>query len=98
MAGQWGGLRTPQIGRIRANSIRSLDTVPGKPAEHLRAVLAHQGLLPQRDPYLPRFEQWIEAKLKGLPDEVRNPCSTSPPGIICGAFVPRQTSGWPPDR
>jgi hypothetical protein len=26
-----------------------------------------------RDPYLPRFEQWIDAKLHGLPEEVRKP-------------------------
>ncbi|MFB9732648.1 recombinase XerD [Ornithinimicrobium kibberense] len=50
-----------------------LDTVPGKPTEHLRAMLQHHGLLPQRDPYLPRFEQWILAKLDGLPDDVRQP-------------------------
>lgn len=50
-----------------------LDTVPGKATEHLRALLQHHGLLPQRDPYLPRFEQWIDAKLDGLPEEVRQP-------------------------
>lgn len=50
-----------------------LDTVPGRPAEHLRALLQHHGHLPQRDPYLPRFEQWIDTKLSGLPDEVRKP-------------------------
>lgn len=54
-------------------SHEGLDSVPGKPAEHLRALLQHHGLLPQRDPYLPRFEQWIDAKLDGLPDEVRQP-------------------------
>jgi len=50
-----------------------LDTVPGKPTEHLRALLTHHGLLPKRDPYLPRFEQWIDAKLDRLPDDVRQP-------------------------
>lgn len=50
-----------------------LDAVPGKPTEHLRAVLQHHGYLPPRDPYLPRFEQWIAAKLADLPDEVRQP-------------------------
>lgn len=50
-----------------------LDAAPGKPTEHLRALLQHHRLLPQRDPYLPRFEQWIDAKLDGLPDEVRQP-------------------------
>ena len=28
---------------------------------------------PKRDPYLPRFEKWIVAKLDGLPNEVRQP-------------------------
>lgn len=54
-------------------SHEGLDGVPGKPSEHLLALLQHHGLLPQRDPYLPRFEQWINAKLDGLPDEVRQP-------------------------
>lgn len=54
-------------------SHEGLDTVPGKPTEHLRAILQHRGLLPQRDQYLPRFEQWIEAKLEGLPDEIGQP-------------------------
>lgn len=54
-------------------SHEGLDSVPGKPTEHLRAMLQHHGLLPQRDQYLPRFEQWIDAKLDGLPDEVRQP-------------------------
>lgn len=35
--------------------------------------MQHHGLLPQRDPYLPRFERWIETKLHGLPDPVRQP-------------------------
>ena len=50
-----------------------LDTIGGKPAEHLRALLQHHDLLPPRDAYLPRFEQWITAKLDDLPDEVRQP-------------------------
>ncbi|GAB3497566.1 recombinase XerD [Flexivirga lutea] len=50
-----------------------LDTVPGKPTEHLRAILQHHGLLPQRDQYLPRFEQWIDTKLADLPAEVGQP-------------------------
>jgi hypothetical protein len=50
-----------------------LDTLPGKSTEHLRGVLQHHGLLPQRDQYLPRFEQWIDAKLEGLPGEVAQP-------------------------
>jgi hypothetical protein len=35
--------------------------------------MQHHRLLPQRDPYLPRFERWIDAKLDGLPDQVRQP-------------------------
>ncbi|MGV3563414.1 MAG: hypothetical protein ACO1ON_09025 [Nocardioides sp.] len=50
-----------------------LDAVASKQAEHIRALMQHHGLLAQRDPYLPRFEQWIEAKLDGLPAEVRQP-------------------------
>lgn len=50
-----------------------LDTVPGKPTEHLRGILQHHELLPHRDQYLPRFEQWIDAKLADLPDEVSQP-------------------------
>lgn len=50
-----------------------LDSVASKQAEHLRALMQHHDLLPQRDPYLPRFERWIDAKLDGLPDEVRQP-------------------------
>jgi hypothetical protein len=54
-------------------SHEGLDVVSSKQAEHLRALLQHHGLLPQGDPYLPIFEQWIESKLDGLPDEVRQP-------------------------
>lgn len=54
-------------------SHEGLDAVSSKQAEHLRALLQHHGLLPQRDPYLPRFEQWIDAKLDELPDDVRQP-------------------------
>lgn len=50
-----------------------LDSHPGRVTEHLRALMQHNGLLPQRDPWLPVFEQWIEAKLADLPIEVRRP-------------------------
>ena len=50
-----------------------LDTVPGKPTEHLRALLQHHQLLPYRDPHLATFEGWINKKLEGLPEEVRQP-------------------------
>jgi hypothetical protein len=54
-------------------SHEGLDRVPGRPTEHLRALLQHHGHLPPRDPYLARFEQWIDTKLTGLPNEVRQP-------------------------
>jgi hypothetical protein len=66
-----------------------LDGVPGKPAEHLRALLQHHGHLPPRDPYLARFEQWIVTKLTGCPTRYANPSSTSPPGTTCAASAPK---------
>jgi len=45
----------------------------GRSAEHLRALLIHHGLLPHQDPYLNRFEAWIEDKLRPLPAEVAKP-------------------------
>lgn len=50
-----------------------LDLVPGRQTEHLRALMQHHNLLPHRDPYLTRFERWVDAKLDELPDEVRQP-------------------------
>lgn len=50
-----------------------LDAVWGRQANHLRALLEHHGHLPPRDDHLHRFEHWINAKLDGLPDEVRQP-------------------------
>ncbi|GAA4668743.1 hypothetical protein GCM10023197_25290 [Gordonia humi] len=50
-----------------------LDTLPGRATEHLRALMQHHQLLPPRDRWLPRFEQWIEMKLDGLPAEVARP-------------------------
>jgi len=54
-------------------SHEGLDAVPGRATEHLRSLMQHHGLLPQRDPNLPRFQTWIDTKLDGLPDEVRQP-------------------------
>lgn len=45
----------------------------GRAADHLRALLAHLGLLPNQDPYLTRFEAWIEHKLRTLPAGVARP-------------------------
>lgn len=50
-----------------------LDAVPGRQTEHIRALMQHHGLLPHRDPYLARFEQWIKDKLEPLPAAVRQP-------------------------
>ena len=40
---------------------------------HLRALFVHHGLLPYQDPYLARFEAWVEGKLNPLPEEVAKP-------------------------
>jgi len=45
----------------------------GRAADHLRALLVHHGLLPHQDPYLNRFEAWIDNKLRPLPAEVAKP-------------------------
>lgn len=42
-------------------------------ATHLRALFIHRGLLPHQDPYLARFETWIEDKLRDLPEEIAKP-------------------------
>lgn len=44
-------------------------------ANHLRALLIHHGLLPYQDPYLARFETWIDDKLRDLPEEIAKPVS-----------------------
>jgi len=44
-------------------------------ANHLRALFTHHGLLPYQDPYLARFETWIEVKLRDLPEEIATPVS-----------------------
>lgn len=45
----------------------------GNHVEHLRALLVHHGLLPQRDLHLARFEAWIRDKLAPLPRHVAQP-------------------------
>lgn len=45
----------------------------GRAVDHLRALLVHHGLLLHQDPYLNRFEAWIENKLRPLPAEVAKP-------------------------
>lgn len=42
-------------------------------ANHLRALFIHHRLLPYQDPYLARFETWIDDKLRDLSDEVAKP-------------------------
>ena len=44
---------------------------PGNAVEHLRALLVHHRMLPERgtDERLHRFEQWIAARLAALPDD-----------------------------
>ncbi|MFF1254404.1 recombinase XerD [Pseudarthrobacter sp. NPDC058329] len=46
-----------------------------RPANHLRALFIHHGLLPYQDPHLARFETWIENKLRDLPEEIAKPVS-----------------------
>ncbi|MEW1986763.1 recombinase XerD [Pseudarthrobacter oxydans] len=45
----------------------------GRAADHLRALLVHHGLLPYQDPYLTRFETWIDDKIRPLSAEVAKP-------------------------
>ncbi|WP_228379672.1 recombinase XerD [Pseudarthrobacter enclensis] len=47
--------------------------IAGRGADHLRALLVHHGLLPYQDPYLARFESWVQDKLNALPSEVAKP-------------------------
>ena len=42
-------------------------------ANHLRALFIHHGLLPYQDPYLARFETWVDDKLRDLSEEVAKP-------------------------
>lgn len=53
----------------------SFDAAPaGISREHIRALLVHHQLLPDRDPHLTRFEHWLQQKLACIPDQaVRHP-------------------------
>lgn len=53
----------------------SFDTAPaGSAREHIRALLVHHGLLPDRDRHLARFESWLQQELASIPDHaVRRP-------------------------
>jgi hypothetical protein len=44
-----------------------LDTVPGKPAEHMRALLQHHGLLPKRGPLPPPLRAVDRRKARRTP-------------------------------
>jgi hypothetical protein len=39
---------------------------PGRHVDHLRSILQHHGLLPERDEHLARFEVWLTAKLDAI--------------------------------
>ena len=39
---------------------------PGRHVDHLRSLLQHHGLLPERDEHLARFEVWLAAKLDAI--------------------------------
>lgn len=41
--------------------------------EHLRAILVNAHALPDRDPHLEQFQQWIQAKLAPLPADIAQP-------------------------
>lgn len=45
----------------------------GRAVDHLRSTLVHHRLLPHQDPYLLRFEAWIDDKLRPLTAEVAKP-------------------------
>ena len=46
----------------------------GHRVRHLRSLLEHHGLIPERDRYLARFEDWIDVKLDAIDDPaVRKP-------------------------
>lgn len=47
---------------------------PGRHVDHLRSLLQHHGLLPQRDEHLARFEVWLAAKL----DAITSPAIRAP--------------------
>lgn len=47
---------------------------PGRHVDHLRSLLQHHGLLPQRDEHLARFEIWLAAKL----DPIDSPTIRTP--------------------
>lgn len=50
---------------------------PSKRIEHLRSLLAHHNLLPERDHYLALFTRWREAKLDAIDHvEIRHPVET----------------------
>ncbi len=50
------------------------DEPPGRHVEHLRSILTHHGLLPQRDYDLWRFERWIANKLQDIAEpHIRRP-------------------------
>lgn len=75
-------MRSPKVTALLAQlasgdiqlSHDGLDQLPSGPAvEHLRALLVQCGAVPHRDPYLARFEQWIQAKLAPLPPDIAQP-------------------------
>jgi hypothetical protein len=47
----------------------AIDQMPGQAREHLRELLVHHELLPQRDRDLARFEAWLEERLKAFDDK-----------------------------
>ncbi|WP_284762932.1 hypothetical protein [Arthrobacter sp. efr-133-R2A-63] len=67
------------LGRIATGKVplnhEALDEEPNsKRVEHLRSLLTHHKLLPNRDHYLALFERWLASKLEDIEDpEIRRP-------------------------
>src|SRR5262249_43074055 len=57
------GLREFGTGQRALSHAARDEPPPGKPAEHLRAILVATGTLPPRDEHLARLEHWIEHTL-----------------------------------
>lgn len=47
---------------------------PGRHVSHLRSILQHHGLVPERDEHLARFETWLDTKL----DHIGSPAVRGP--------------------
>jgi len=88
--------------RARGEPVRYqlLDTYPQTLAlHHLRGLLVHAGLLPEREEYLDRIEPWLDQLLASCPPTPRS-FARSPPGISCAgpACEPATRASLPAPR